>query len=189
MSSFAPAPEGAPCLPPLAGRLLAPLPLGPIALVAGRLLGRIARHHPEMFDRLGESATKTFLIDATDLPFVFVLRPDPLRPRIAVTRRGRIPAFDARIAGPLAALLGLVQGTYDGDALFFSRDLMIEGDVEAVLALRNAIDDAELDLLSEATGLLGPLRRPAEALSRDVLPVIHWLARALPPQPLGRRAP
>ena len=53
-------------------------------------------------------------------------------------------AYDARIAAPLIVLLGMIDGTYDGDALFFSRDLVIEGDTEAVLALRNAIENAEL---------------------------------------------
>jgi len=52
-----------------------------------------------------------------------------------------------------------VHGTWDGDALFFSRDLMIEGDTSAALALRNAIDDAELDLSVEIAGLGGPFAR------------------------------
>ena len=49
----------------------------------------------------------------------------------------------------------------DGDALMFSRDLVIEGDVEAVLALRNAIDDAQLDLVTELSAVFGPLGAPA----------------------------
>ncbi len=43
----------------------------------------------------------------------------------------------------------MMHGTLDGDALFFSRDLAVEGDTSSVLALRNAIDDAELDLAEE----------------------------------------
>lgn len=43
----------------------------------------------------------------------------------------------------------MVHGALDGDALFFSRDILIEGDTEAVLALRNAVDDAEIDLAGE----------------------------------------
>ena len=80
---------------------------------------------------------------------------------------------------PLAALLGMVHGAYDGDALFFSRDLVIEGDTAAVLALRNAMDNAELDLAAEAEAISGPLgarvrrlidfaeRRTGVALSRQ----------------------
>ncbi len=52
----------------------------------------------------------------------------------------------------------MLHGRYDGDALFFSRDLMIEGDTEVVLALRNALDDAELDLGAELAAMAGPLK-------------------------------
>ena len=76
---------------------------------------------------------------------MFRLTPGP-RARLEAYPAGESVAWDARIAGPLAALIGLVHGAYDGDALFFSRDLVIEGDTEAVLALRNAIDNEELDL-------------------------------------------
>lgn len=177
-----------PRLPPALARLLAPLPLAPLALFGNRLLSGIARRHPEMFDRLGNSAKKSFLIDAIDLPFVFVMRPDPAWPRLAVLRRGQAPATDARIAAPLAVLLGLVQGTFDGDAQFFSRALSVEGDVEAVVALRNAIDDAELDLVAEAAAMLGPFSGRAEALSRATIQSVDWIARAFPPRASARVA-
>ena len=64
----------------------------------------------------------------------------------------------------MAAVVGLVDGAFDGDALFFSRDLVIEGDTAAALALRNAIDDAELDLAHEAATLSGPLARPLKQI-------------------------
>ena len=51
--------------------------------------------------------------------------------------------------------MGLIDGSYDGDALFFSRDLVVEGDIEAVIALRNAIDDAGVDLVADTAALLG----------------------------------
>jgi predicted lipid carrier protein YhbT len=60
----------------------------------------------------------------------------------------------------LAGLFGLVEGHLDGDALLFSRDLVVEGDVEAVLALRNAIDDAQLDPMAEIASIFGPLAEP-----------------------------
>ncbi len=122
-----------------------------------------------MFARLGVQSEKIFLIDPTDLPLAFVLAPKPEAPRLDLVRRENASRWDARIAGPLAALLGLVHGVFDGDALFFSRDLTIEGDTEAVLALRNAIDNEEIDLVAEAAGLFGPLEPlasiPARALA------------------------
>ena len=44
---------------------------------------------------------------------------------------------------------------------------MIEGDTGAALALRNAVDDAELDLARELSQLTGPL----EGLVRQLLVV------------------
>jgi len=61
----------------------------------------------------------------------------------------------------------MVDGTYDGDALFFSRDLSIEGDTEAVLALRNAIENADLDL-STVLGFPQPMQGPVNRAARQV---------------------
>lgn len=157
-------------VPPALFAALRPLPLAPLQLPLGLLLRRLARHHPGMFARLGEHASRRFGIDPTDLPFAFILAPDPRRAALSVVRR--LPArLDVRIAGPLGALVGLVDGDLDGDALFFSRDLAVEGDVEAVLALRNAIDDAGIDLVDEIASLLGPLRPAGARLLRAALRV------------------
>jgi predicted lipid carrier protein YhbT len=134
-------------------RLVPTQPMGPaLTLIARRLIAR----HPGLIARLGGYATARYVIDPTDLPLVLLLQPHPTHTRIEVHRSA--PEADARIAGPLAGLLGLVHGAYDGDALFFSRDLVIEGDTSAALALRNAIDDAELDLGAEIAALAGPFR-------------------------------
>jgi predicted lipid carrier protein YhbT len=150
-----------PLFPLLGARLLAPLPAGPLSLVLGHVARGMAERHPGLFTRLGPHAEKRFLIDPTDLPFSFLIRPKPAGPRIETRRQVTAADWDSRIAGPLAALLGMVHGAYDGDALFFSRDIVIEGDTEAALALRNAIDDTEIDLYAEAAGSLGAAGRLA----------------------------
>lgn len=72
-------------------------------------------------------------------------------------------------------LAQLAQGGGDGDALFFSRDITIEGDTEAVLALRNALDDSNLDIIHDSLGALGfwgsPLRLGYKAF-KGLRPVI-----------------
>jgi predicted lipid carrier protein YhbT len=147
---------------------LRPLPLGPVAAALAAVARSVAARHRRMFARLGPHSGKRFLIEPTDLPFVIALTPRADDPVVEVARSSEGVAADARISGPLAALLGLMHGAYDGDALFFSRDLAIEGDVEAVLALRNALDNAELDLVAEAAAVLGPLASPAERIGRAV---------------------
>lgn len=155
-------------------------PLLPLRLACSHLMTNLAKRRPRLFARLGEHAMKTVLIDPTDLPIVFRLTPDPRDPKLEVERDGTNGFHDARIAGPLAALIGLVHGAYDGDALFFSRDLVIEGDTEIVVALRNAIDNEEIDLAEEGAQLFGPLAKLLEPRLRDATSLIgRWTGVAL----------
>ena len=130
------------------------VPLAPLSIALSAFSRGLATRHGAMFRRLGQYGHSRFVLDPTDLPVSMLLEPRGGKPRVHLSRRKL--HGDARIAGPLAGLLGLVHGAYDGDALFFSRDLVIEGDTAAVLALRNAIDDAELDLSAEAQAMSGP---------------------------------
>lgn len=147
---------------------LRPLPLTPLSLALSALTRRLVARHPGMVARLGDYGQARFLIEPTDLPFLLLLTPASA----SVTAHRQPPEHDAHLSGPLSAFLAMLHGTRDGDALFFSRDLRIGGDTSAVLALRNAIDDAELDLTEELAGLMGilaPLLRagagPAERLT------------------------
>ena len=147
-----------PRLPRPLGLIASPLPLPPLTLWLSALTGRMVRTHPGLLRRLGEHAARYFLIDPVDLPWLLLLHPQAAR--MTAYRRARPPAHDARISGPLSAFLAMMHGAEDGDALFFSRDLSVDGDTAAVLALRNAIDDAELDLTEELAAVSGPLAIP-----------------------------
>ena len=125
----------------LAGRL----PLLPLEIVVRRLVGNALAARPSLLARLGEHAAGRFAIDPVDCPFAFLIAPRAIDGPVRVVRSLDDATYDARIAAPLIVLVGLLDGSYDGDALFFSRDLVIEGDTEAVLALRNAIENAGLD--------------------------------------------
>ncbi|WP_415183738.1 ubiquinone anaerobic biosynthesis accessory factor UbiT [Phaeovulum sp.] len=150
-----------PRLPRVMAGMMRPLPLLPVSLMLSSLSRKLSRDHPGMFRRLGEHGEKRFVLDPTDLPLVLLM---DLRGGVPkVTAHRRTPEADTRIAGPLSAFLGMIHGAYDGDALFFSRDLVVEGDTGAALALRNAIDDAELDLATEISALVGPLKAPLKA--------------------------
>jgi predicted lipid carrier protein YhbT len=142
--------------------LLAPVPLVMLQPILTRIAEHVARTRPELFARLGPHAGKRFLVDPIDLPFVLVLRPDSQRPRLLAYRRYENPRHDAGIAGTFLNLLDMI----DGDALFFSRDLRVSGDTEAVVALRNALDDFEGSVVDSIVAAFGPLSRPvALALS------------------------
>ena len=148
--------------PPLAPKLLEH------ALTA--LLRRIAARKPAILARMGQYASARFLIDIRDAPLLLVMA--PADQRITVSRRRAPPAHDAAIRGDLAAFLAMLHGSEDGDALFFSGALEVGGDTSAVLALRNALDDAELDLTEELVAISGEpwgrwLRRASDYVARQ----------------------
>jgi len=141
--------------------LLAPVPLALLQPILTRIATHVAQSRPELFNRLGTHAGKRFLIDPIDLPFVLVLTPEPELPRLTAHRRYERPAHDAGIAGKFFNLLDMIDGSLDGDALFFSRALQVSGDTEAVVALRNALDDFEGSALDSVIASFGPLSAPA----------------------------
>ncbi len=141
---------------------LPPLPLAPLNLPLSRLMRGMAARHPSILRRLGAHAGARILLDVTDAPFLLLMEP-ALR-RLTAHRRSAAPRADAEIRGKLRAFLAMLHGGEDGDALFFSGELEIAGDTSVVLALRNALDDAELDLTEELVaevGRAGPLLRGA----------------------------
>lgn len=165
----------------LAGLAVRPLPPAALKPALALAMRTLRRRHPGLFDRLSGMGAPTFLIDPVDLPFVFLLETDPARPRLTAlgeTAAGTQTAT-ATIRGPLMTLIDLAEGRLDGDALFFSRDLVIEGDTEAVVALRNAIDDAEMDLVSDLLSALGPLAGPARLAVNGMAALLARAARDL----------
>lgn len=152
------------------GRLLPALPLAPLQPLLAFIASHMARSRPELFARLGpQHIDKLYLIDPIDLPFVLLLRPNAARPYLRAARRSEQIRHDAAIAGTFLHLLAMIDGSSDGDALFFSRDLRVSGDTEAIVALRNALDDFEgsaLDSIISAFGPFSPLLRAVVSMLR-----------------------
>ena len=130
------------------------LPLAVVQRATAAMLAQIMKRHPDMFVRLGEHRGKRYAFLPVDLPFAFMV--EPAGRAITVSRKARLAKADAAVEGPLFMLLALMEGRQDADALFFSRDLSVTGDMEAMLALRNALDDSAIDLPRELGALAGP---------------------------------
>lgn len=162
-------------LPASVRYLVRPIPLGIVQAVADAALARVLDKHPKLFDRLGEHGAKSFAFTPTDLPLTFVVTPGSKT--IAVLRPEWPMRADVRISGPIVTLLALAEGRLDGDAEFFARDLSIDGDMEAIVALRNAMDDCRIDLPKDLAPAGGPLRRPVEFGLQTVR--AHLLARGV----------
>mgnify|MGYP000860393770 FL=1 len=155
-------------LPRICAWALRPLPLPPLQFALERLLASSLKRHPDLISRLAPVEGRRIAVEPSDLPFVALLSIGKGTISLRVARTVSDEAADSRIRGPLLALIGLVDGVYDGDALFFSRDLVIEGDVEAVLALRNAIDNADVDMIGEVAATLGPFAAPFDQSARGI---------------------
>lgn len=142
-------------------RLMATARIIPIPLaqrVASVLFQKTLQAHPKLFDRLGQFESSRFCFIPSDFPFGFAIRPAD---RSIRTFRSRDePPSDATIRGPLFLMLALAEGRVDGDAIFFARKLTVTGDMEAVLALRNALDDCGIDLVKSIGTIAGPLKSP-----------------------------
>lgn len=136
--------------------LLAPLPLPVLQPALRRIASHVVRERPELFDRLGPHHNKCFLLDPTNLPFAVVLRPNPDHVVMKAVRRDRSVQHDACIRGSFLTLLDMVDGRLDGDALFFSRKLRVTGDTDAVVSLRNALDDLPGSVADDVAALYGP---------------------------------
>ncbi len=150
----------------LFGLALQPLPPAVLQPFFNAVLRALDRRHPELAERMRAQGEPKIAVEPTDLPFHFLLHFAAEGPSITLFRAGgRDVAADTVFRGPFAAFIELVEGDLDGDALFFSRTLGIEGDMEAALALRNAIESAEIDFLRDLTTAFGPLAGPARALA------------------------
>lgn len=157
--------------PQLSGAFLAGLPLRllptyPLAWFLQRIVAAFCRLHPGVPERLSDYAGRQLFIDPSDLPIAFILTLTSGTPQIAVVgqEESATESLDASVRGSLTDLTALLEGEVDGDALFFSRHLQITGDMELVLALRNALDDARVDLrqlIGETFGRAAPFGRPA----------------------------
>lgn len=162
----------------LAGRLLAPFPKAPLGWAARALCRRAVAQRPGLPERLSAFIGRRVCLAPSDLPVAFELTLTDDVPQVAVfeATEQREPA-DAMVAGSLADLVALAEGRADGDSLFFSGQLRISGDTELTLALRNALDDARLDLEE----LLIGTARPAQPLVRHLLGAwarLHGRAKA-----------
>lgn len=148
----------------LVGLALRPLPLFPLQPALAFTLWRLRRRHPGVFDRLSEVGDRSFAVHPVELPFAVRLSFTRGEPTLRACPAADAGRADGVVRGPLIALYALMEGRIDGDALFFARTLSFEGDTAAVVALRNALDGAGIDLLEEMLRSLGILEHPARLL-------------------------
>ncbi len=133
-----------------------------LARAVAMLLRGMERAHPKLFQNLARLKPSIIYVEPTDLPHRFELKfGGDEKPTVRVLDRSGQGAADAYIKGNLDTLLNLLEGRIDGDALFFTRGLVITGDTSAIVGLRNTLDREEIDLFADITGIFGPFAKPA----------------------------
>lgn len=150
-----------------------PLPLPVLNFFLGKIVNNIGKSRPEIFDRLEGHHHKIFLIIPTNIPFAFCLYPDPIYPRLKAFRKKDLPSADSIISGSFLTLLGMIDGRYDGDSIFFMRALRVEGDTEAVVCLRNALDNINGTIAEDVAGLFGVSGKTFLEFARGVSSHVH----------------
>lgn len=156
----------------LAGIALKAMPLTALNPLLAKAIKVMVKRHRNVFVRLSCLDDATFAIDPTDLPFVFLLRPDLEAPSLMAVRVFDDAAVTASIHGSFTILTELLEGNVDGDALVFSRDLVIEGDTEAVLALRNAVDGGDIHIKQDLASIFGPFSIVATKAADGVISLV-----------------
>lgn len=161
------------------GLSLSLLPRRVAELGAQALIHRLNFLHPGLRERLTEAEGKSFALALSDMPFNALLQIRQGRLTLVLRSKHSPLVADVKIHGVSETYLALLEGRADGDALFFSRDLRVEGDMEALLILRNALDNERIDIRDTVFSVFGPFSgivsraaRPVEALgmrfARDV---------------------
>ncbi len=154
------------------------LPAVPLDFLGAALLAR----HPGLTERLRPLGDVAVAVSPTDLPGTLMLHLRDGGLSMALFAVEPDEAVDAVVRGPVALLIDLVEGRVDGDSLFFGRVLEIDGRTEVVVALRNAMEDAEIDLardLADAFGPLAPLARLLAATGAFGAGAVAAVARRL----------
>ncbi len=137
----------------------------------------VASNHAGAFERMGDNKYK-YLIIPTDMSVAFIFEPLTPCPKMTAVKNldNYKPNVAAVISGQFEKLVELMQGKTDGDALFFSRELLVEGDTEAVVSLRNCMDSAEIDLFKELLLPLGPFAPMASKLAKGSLKIFGYIS-------------
>ncbi len=132
-----------------------------LARAVDALLRGMQRAHPRLFLNLARLKPSIVHVEPTDIPHRFALKyGGDEKASIRILSKWDQGTADASVKGDLDILLNLLEGRIDGDALFFTRGLVITGDTSAIVALRNTLDREEIDLFADITGLFGPLAKP-----------------------------
>ncbi len=143
---------------------------------------RLNTLHPGLRERLSEANGKSFALVLPDMPFNAMLEVEGGELELTMLGKSLPLRADVTLHGTSTTFIALLEGRTDGDALFFSRDLRVEGDTEALLVLRNALDNEQINLRKTFFSVFGALSgmaaraaTPVEKLGARFTRDMGWL--------------
>lgn len=134
------------------------MPSAALARWVDLIVRRMEDRHPKLFKNLALLDHAVVYLEPTDLPHRFALRMGKQVGFALVDEESTIP--DATISGSLQALIDMLEGREDGDALFFSRAIQVTGNTTVIVGLRNTLDREEIQIYDEVLSLCGPFAQP-----------------------------
>lgn len=142
---FERAPFALPAAPPWQSPQAARIALAPLSAMLTLSLRRVLRRHPGLHDRLDAARNTVIRIAPAEYPVAFEIALTGAGGTVTALPKSAPGPVNVRVEAPLECLLTIFQGEDDGDAAFFSSELVIEGEMAPLVALRNAIEAAGLD--------------------------------------------
>jgi len=119
-----------------------------IKIVVKRGVYSIKKKHPDVMERLSTTYGKTVYAFFTDLNYGVLTKISENKTIVEKYKAREIKA-DLLLKGNFFDLISIIEGKMDGDALFFSRKIEVEGDTEMLITIRNAFDSADIKLFKE----------------------------------------
>lgn len=135
------------------------IPFPFIQVLLNYSLKKMHAKYPRVFAKVAEKEETSFLIIPLDLPFNFYLIINKNYPSLTVEEKDCNLTPSATIKATLFNLLSMFEGKLDGDAAFFSKSLVIEGSTAAIVALRNAIDSENINVVKDLTEDFGIFKK------------------------------
>lgn len=153
-------------LPPLVGSLLGRLPAWPgsVLFVTGLNLA-LARQLPADVGAALEGKSLRIAVRDAGVAFDFTWQAGSFTARSRHTQQP-----DLTIAASAADFVALARREQDPDTLFFSRRLVMEGDTELGLMVKNTIDALELPVFDPRQLRLPPPLEVLGSLARTIRP-------------------
>ncbi|NQY43579.1 MAG: SCP2 sterol-binding domain-containing protein [Legionellales bacterium] len=103
--------------------------------------------HPNVIQRMAEFSPAIMILDPIDLPFSFLTEFTKNDLKIIIVDDDKYMGNDiTKISAPIGFFLNMLEGEKDGDALFFSRQLTVEGDTTIIVALRNILEAESVNI-------------------------------------------